>query len=426
MHDFQYRNGELYCEGLPVARIAAKVGTPFYLYSHTALTSRFLELSRAFQPLNALICFSMKANSNLAVIKSLVDKGSGLDVVSGGELFRALKIGCDPKKIVFAGVGKTDAEISRALDAGIFLFNVESLPELVAINRVAGKKKKRANVSLRLNPDVDPKTHRHISTGKKESKFGIDMESAFQIYLEKEKYPFVTLEAAHVHIGSQITTGDPFVTAIKKVLAFIRKLEARGVEIKTLNLGGGLGVTYKDENPQTALEYGKRIIPLFKGTRFAAGSKKGRLVFEPGRFIVANSGIFVTRLIYHKKNAAKNFLIVDGAMNDLIRPSLYDAYHHIMPVKAVFQEKNVKSDVVGPVCESGDYFAKDRVLPQISPGDMLAVFGAGAYGFAMSSQYNSRPRVPEVMVKGKKFEVVRKRETLQDLIRGEKIPSFLL
>lgn len=424
MHDFNYRNGELYCEGVRVSDIAAAAGTPFYLYSYKTITGHYQKLARAFRPVNPLICYSMKANSNLAFIRALVKQGSGLDIVSGGELFRALKAGCPPAKIVYAGVGKSEQEISTAIDAGILLFNVESIPELETIDTIARRKKKTVNISLRLNPDVDPKTHKYITTGKKESKFGIDLDRAFEIYTQQADFPNLRITGAHVHIGSQITSGDPFVKAFKKVLGFLDRVEAQGVRIRYLNLGGGLAAVYKEEKPQTADQYARRILPLLKGFQ-SKRKEKVKIIFEPGRFIAANSGIFVTRVIYVKKTHAKNFVIVDGAMNDLIRPSLYDAYHEVKPVRESKASNTVLSDVVGPVCESGDFLAKDRQLPALQKGGMLAVMTAGAYGFTMSSQYNSRPRVPEIMVKGNKFAIVRQRETHADLIRGEKVPSFV-
>jgi len=424
VHDFIYRNGELYCEQVRVRDIVNAAGTPFYLYSYKTISEHYEKLSRAFRPVDPLICFSMKANSNLAFIRALVKKGSGLDIVSGGELFRALKAGCPPKKIVYAGVGKSEQEIAKAIDTGILLFNVESIPELETIDTLARRRKKIVDISLRLNPDVDPKTHKYITTGKKESKFGIDLDRAFEIYTEQEDFPNLRITGAHVHIGSQITSGDPFVKAFTKVLDFLDKVEAKGIHIRYLNLGGGLAAIYKEEKPQTADQYARRILPLLKKFR-SRRKEKVRIIFEPGRFIAANSGIFVTRVIYVKKTHAKNFVIVDGAMNDLIRPALYDAYHDVRPVVETKDKEKVHSDVVGPICESGDFLAKDRALPPLAKGDALAVMTAGAYGFTMSSQYNSRPRAPEIMVKGKKFEVVRQRESYEDLIRGEKVPSFV-
>ncbi len=421
MHDFYYRKGELYCEGVRVQAIADRAGTPFYLYSYKTLTDHYRKLEKAFRPIKPLICFSMKANSNLAFIRALVKCGSGLDIVSGGELFRALKVGCPSGKIVYAGVGKTETEVAKAIDAGILLFNVESVPELETIDRIARRKRKVVDISLRLNPDVNPNTHQYIATGKKESKFGIDLDRAYEVYLEQGDFPNLRIVGAHVHIGSQITQGGPFVKAFKKVLAFIEKLRTRGVKIEYLNLGGGLAAIYKEEKPQTAAEFAARIIPLLR-----EGVRKGvRVIFEPGRFIAANSGIFVTRVLYVKKTRAKDFVIVDGAMNDLIRPALYDAYHEVRPLREIKGKGKILSDVVGPVCESGDFFARNRRLPLFEKGEALAVMTAGAYGFTMSSQYNSRPRVPEIMVKGTRFEIVRARETCKDLVRGERIPMFL-
>ncbi len=418
MHDFHYKGKELYCEDVAVKDVAEEVGTPFYLYSHKTLVDHYTKIAKAFKSVKPLICFSMKANSNLAVIKSLVKAGAGLDIVSGGELFRALKTGIDPKKIVYAGVGKTREEIHDAIKAGILLFNVESTGEIVAINEIAGKLKKKVNVSLRVNPDVEVSTHSYITTGKKESKFGIELDTAEAVFLDKARYHHIDLCGIHVHIGSQITMGDPFVKAFRKVLIFMAKLEKNGAKIKFLNLGGGLGIIYSDEKPQTADEFASRILPLLQGRKF-------QVIFEPGRFICGNAGIFVSRVIYTKKTQTKNFIVVDGAMNDLIRPSLYGAYHEVLAVMKNESLKRIKADVVGPVCETGDFLAKDRNVPDFGTGDLIAFMSAGAYGFTMSSNYNSRPRVPEVMVSGSKFELVRKRESFADLIKGEMIPSFL-
>ena len=418
MHDFEYKGKDLYCEDVAVKDVAAAVGTPFYLYSHKTLTDHYNKLAKAFKAVKPLICFSMKANSNLAVIKTLVKAGAGLDIVSGGELFRALKVGVDPKKIVYAGVGKTRAEIQDAIKAGILLFNVESPNELVVINEIAGKLKKKVNVSLRINPDVEASTHSYITTGKKESKFGIELNTAEAVFLDRARYHNVDLCGIHVHIGSQITQSEPFVKAFRKVLIFMMQLEKHGTKIKFLNLGGGLGIIYNDEKPQTADEFAERVLPLLKGSKF-------QVVFEPGRFICGNAGIFVTRVLYPKKTQAKNFIVVDGGMNDLIRPSLYGAYHEVLAVTKNEILKRIKADVVGPVCETGDFLAKDRNVPDFQTGDLIALMSAGAYGFTMSSNYNSRPRVPEVMVSGTKFEVVRKQESFADLIKGETIPSFI-
>lgn len=416
MHDFYYVGNELYCEKVRVKDIAEKVGTPVYIYSYKTFTDHLAKIQKAFKSVKPLICYSMKANSNLAILKSLVAKGSGLDIVSGGELYRAKKVGCPPEKIVYAGVGKTDQEIEDAIRYGILLFNVESAPELDAINRVAKRLKKTAQVSLRVNPGIDPKTHDHIATGKAESKFGMDMEAAGAIFRKRAQYPNLSLCGIHVHIGSQIVSGHPFVEAFWKVLKFVDDLEREKVKIKYLNLGGGLGVIYSDENPQTAAEFAKNILPLFKGRKY-------QIVFEPGRFISANGGILVGQVLYIKQTKIKNFAIVDAGMHDLIRPTLYGAYHEVCPL--VKNDKAAKwvYDVVGPICESGDFLAKNRHIQELKTGDYLSFMTAGAYGFVMSSNYNSHPRPVEVLVKGKQFFVVRKRENYAMLVDGESIPA---
>ena len=416
--DFHYRNNDLYCESVRVKDIIAKVGTPAYIYSHSAFTGRLKELQKAFSAVKPLICYSMKANSNIAVLRSLVKQGSGLDIVSGGELERAKRAGCPGEKIVFAGVGKTNEEIAAAIRYGILFFNVESLPEIAAINEVASKLKKKATISLRINPDVDPRTHRHISTGKKESKFGIDLLRAEKAFVTRSKYPYVNFAGLHVHIGSQIEIGEPFVDAFKKVTKFIADLKKDGVELKFLNIGGGLGVTYHNEKPQKAADFAKKVAPILKATGL-------KIIMEPGRFISANSGILAAKVIYIKETAVKNFAIIDAAMNDLIRPSFYDAYHRIEPLKKNLRLKKVKYDVVGPVCESGDYLAKDRKLSELKRGDDIAVFSAGAYGYVMSSNYNTRGRAVEVLVKGSSFSIVKKRESVAELLAGEVIPAYL-
>ena len=417
MHDFLFKKNELYCENVKVSAIAKKVGTPFYCYSYKTLADHFLKLQHAFAPVNPTICFAMKSNGNLAVIKSLIDLGAGIDIVSVGELKKALKVGADPKKIVFASVGKTEEEIAFAIKTGILLFNVESEPELVEINRVAKKMGKVVQAALRINPDVPAPTHNYIHTGSLKKKFGIDLRTTKQIFKSQKKYPYVKVNGVHIHIGSQITEGAPFVGALKKVVAFIDQLRSEGVNIEYLDIGGGLGIIYKNENPQTAAQYAEKVLPILQKTGL-------KIIMEPGRFIVGNAGIFVTQVLYVKDNGVKKFVIVDGGMNDLIRPMLYDAYHEIVPVKKTSAGK-IKVDVVGPICESGDFFAHDRLLPKVTKGDVLAVMSAGAYGYVMASNYNVRGRVPEVMVRGNKFEVVKARETFEDLMRGEKIPSFL-
>lgn len=418
LHDFYYLANELYCEKVRVKDIVEETGTPVFIYSHRTIVEHYRKLARAFQSVRPLICYSMKANSNLAILKALVREGAGLDIVSAGELYRAQRVGCDPKKIVYAGVGKNVEEIESAIRAGILLFNVESVPELDVINRIAERLRKKVQISLRVNPGIDPHTHEHIATGKAESKFGLDLDTAHAVFVKQEKYPRLLICGIHVHIGSQVVTGEPFLQAFRKVLIFMTSLEREGYKIRTLNLGGGLGIIYSDEKPQTADEFAKQLLPLFKGKKF-------RLIFEPGRFIVGNGGILVTRLLYLKQTPMKNFAVVDAGMNDLIRPALYDSHHEIWPVVKDERRKKAVYDVVGPVCESGDFLARDRYVPQLQPGEYLALLSSGAYGFSMSSNYNSRPRAAEVLVKGKKSAVVRKRETLEDLVRGEKIPSFL-
>lgn len=417
MHDFKFRNNQLFCESVSVEAVAKAVGTPFYLYSHHTLVDHFTKIKKAFADVNPLICFAMKANDNLAVIKTLANEGAGFDIVSLGELKKALMVGVDPEKIVFASVGKTEEEITSALEAGILFFNVESLPELEEISRVAGKLGKTARVALRINPDVAAPTHSKITTGTLKNKFGIDLQTTRQILKGVYKFRNVVINGLHVHIGSQITTGAPFVKALKKVIAFIDQLKSEGVNLEYLDVGGGLGIIYKDEKPQTAQDFADAILPLLKKTGL-------KIIMEPGRFIVGNAGIFVTKVLYVKDNGFKKFVIVDGGMNDLIRPALYDAYHEIVPLKKNGSAR-VKVDVVGPICESGDYFAKDRLLPKVKKDDVLAVMSAGAYGYVMSSNYNVRGRSPEVMVKDDRFEVVKAREQFEDLIKGETIPGFL-
>jgi diaminopimelate decarboxylase len=417
MDEFNIKNNQLYCEGLRVQDLAEKYGTPLYVYSYGTLVDHFLKLKQAFRQINPLICYSVKANSNLAILKALVDKGAGLDIVSGGELFRALKAGCPAKRIVYASVGKTDREIEEAICRGILFFNVESVSELENINRIAARLGKLTNVAIRINPDVEPKTHKYITTGKLTNKFGIDLDSARQILLLRKALGYVRISGLHIHIGSQITESDPYVAAIKKMVAFIRLLKKSGVAIEYLNIGGGLGIIYDKETPQTAANYAKKVLPLLKNTGL-------KVIMEPGRFIVGNAGILVVKVLYIKSTPKKKFVIVDGGMNDLIRPALYEAYHNIIPLKGSKDQRirgSEKVDVVGPICESGDFFAKERRLPKFKEGEYIAVMSAGAYGFSMSSNYNSRRRAQEVMVDKDKVFVIRKRETFEDLIRNEMI-----
>jgi len=417
MHDFLFKENELYCESVKVSTIAKAVGTPFYLYSYKTLVDHFTKIQKAFAPVNPLICFAMKANGNLAVVKTLLDKGSGVDIVSIGEFKKVLSIKADSKKIVFASVGKTQEEIAFAIEKGILFFNVESLPELEEINRVAKGLGKKTNAALRINPDVQAATHNFITTGTLKNKFGIDLRTTRQILYNQKKYPFVKINGLHIHIGSQITTAGPFINAIKKVIAFLNVLRQDGIVLEYLDIGGGMGINYKDDRAQSAQDYANAVLPYLQETGL-------KIIMEPGRFIVGNAGIFVTKVLYLKDNGFKKFVIVDGGMNDLIRPSLYHAYHEIVPLKKTTTVK-IKADVVGPICESGDFFAKDRMLPKVKKDDLLAIMSAGAYGYVMSSNYNVRGRVPEVLVKGTQFEITKQRETFDDLIHGETIPSFL-
>ncbi len=415
MHDFHYMQDVLYCEDVPLPDIAEKVGTPVYVYSKKTLVEHFRKLDVAFKSVDHLICYSVKSNSNLSVLKVLADEGSGFDIVSEGELYRTVKVGAKPQKIVFAGVGKTDQEIERALEQNILFFTVESFPELDAINTVAARMGKKAPVAIRVNPDVDPKTHQYTSTGKAENKFGLDIPSAIEAYRKAMTLPAIKACAIHMHIGSQIVETGPYQQAMGKILPVIQKLRDMKVPLEILDIGGGLGIVYKEETPSTAEAFAKAVLPLIQGLKL-------KILIEPGRFIAGNAGALLTKVLYLKANPVKNFVIVDAGMNDLIRPSLYGAYHGIFPVHH-HGLGNVVSDIVGPICESGDFFAKDRKLPSLESGDLLSIMSSGAYGFSMASNYNSRPRLAEVMVDGKNFQVVRERESLEDLIRGEKILS---
>jgi len=410
MHDFKYKGKNFYCEGVNVMNLAKRFGTPLYVYSRKTILNHYLKLRSAFSQIHPLICYSVKANSNLSILKALVIQGAGLDIVSGGELFRALKVGCPARKIVYASVGKTDDEITAAIAKGIFFFNVESPAELEKINRISGKLKKITRAAIRLNPDVEAKTHKYVATGKITNKFGIDLESAYKILLFRAKFKNLNICGLHIHIGSQITAGAPFAAAVKKVADFIQRLKQQGVGLEYLNIGGGLGIVYDRETPQTAQIYAAKIIPLLQKTGL-------KIIMEPGRFIAGSAGILVTRVIYIKRTPQKKFIIVDAGMNDLIRPALYSAYHAILPLRKNL--KSEKADVVGPICESGDFLAKERLIAKVKEEDYLAVMGAGAYGFSMSSNYNSRLRPAEVMVNKNKVLVIRKRETCEDLIRNE-------
>lgn len=411
MHDFNYRDNVLYCEDVPVTEVVKEHGTPFYLYSLNSVVGHFDRITAAFRELDPIVCFSMKSNSNLTLCRALVSRGAGLDIVSGGELYKALKVGCPPERIVYASVGKTETEIRQAVKEGILLFNVESVPELIMIDSVAKKMRRKVNVAIRVNPDVRPDTHDYITTGSKEKKFGIDFETVEEIFDNSNKYSHVSLKGLHVHIGSQITDPAPFSEALKKVIEFV---DRSGIELEWLNIGGGFGIDYGPEKAVEASRIAEVIVPVLKGRRF-------KVILEPGRFIMGNSGILVTKVTYIKTGATgKKFAIVDAGMNDLLRPSLYKAYHNIIPLVKRDTER-VAYDVVGPICESGDYLGLGREMQELIPGEYLAVMGAGAYGYTMSSNYNSRPRPAELVVMSGQVKVARRAETYKDLIRGEKI-----
>ena len=411
MDDFRSRDGELYCEDVAIARIAAAVGTPAYIYSRHTLVDHFRRLRDAFAEVNPLVRYAVKANGNLAVLKALADEGAGFDVVSMGEIHRVLKAGGDPARIDFAGVGKTREEIRFALEAGIDTFNVESEGELDLIDDVARSLGTTARIALRVNPDVDPQTHRYITTGKKGNKFGLDFVRARGIAESLTERVGVRLVGLHVHIGSQITTTKPHLEMVQRVLALAEDLRGFHPHLESINIGGGFGIHYHEDEAPAMTEYADALVPMLKESGF-------EVHMEPGRILVGNAGLLVTSVVYTKPSPDKRFVICDAAMNDLIRPSLYDAFHRIEPVRPR-EGENGPIDLVGPVCESTDFLAKDREFPPVEPGDLIAVRSAGAYGFVMASNYNARPRAAEVMVDGSRFAVVRERESLDDLVRGE-------
>jgi len=426
MNFFEYRDGRLFAEDVPVERIAREVGTPCYVYSEATLKRHYGLVEDAFSEADHFVCYSVKANSSLAILNLLKEQGSGFDIVSGGELCRVLAVGADPARVVYAGVGKTRDEIEHALRSGILMFNVESEAELAAIDAVARSLRKKAPVSLRLNPNVDAKTgHRYTTTGKKGNKFGIDIPTAGKIIGRlDDAYRHVRLVGLDMHLGSPINTVDPYVAGLKRMLAFLGRLRKNGRNVEYLDIGGGFGIEYRGGETAAPADYAAAILPLVK-------KSDCKLIMEPGRLIVGNSGILLTRVVYLKKSGGKNFVIIDAAMNDLIRPALYDSFHKIWPVRtsvplsqwltATARTRGCfEADVVGPVCESGDFLAKGRVLPKVQQDDLLSVFSAGAYGMSMSSNYNSRVRAAEVLVAGSRFRVVRWRETCEDIIRSER------
>src|SRR5215213_6691234 len=429
MDFFNYKDGQLHCEDVAAERIAREVGTPAYIYSKATFLHHYRQIAQAFAPLNATVCYSIKSCGNINILKFLAGEGCGFDVTSGGELYRALQAGGDPKKIIYAGVGKTDEEIADGINAGIAAFNLESEAEIENIDRVAGQIGKKAVGAIRINPDVDPgaKTHVKTTTGKKETKFGVDIERAERVFEQYRNLQNLRIGGVHIHIGSPIYDVEPYVSAVKKMTALIDRLTERGHKIEWFDVGGGFGVNYeRPDQARPVTEHAKALVPLLAG-------KPYKIAFEPGRYIAGNAGILLTRVLYRKTGGEKKFVIVDAGMNDLIRPTLYESYHHIWPVhpapehvpgernRAVVPADAETVDVVGPICESGDYLAKGRQLPPTKRGDLLAVFTAGAYGFAMSSNYNNRPRLPEVLVDGDTYKVIRRRETYEDLVALERV-----
>jgi len=420
MNAFRYRKGELCCERVPLRRLAEAFGTPLYVYSEGHITGQYAGLDRALRSIDHQICFAVKANSNLAVLRLLARLGAGFDIVSGGELYRVAQAGGDPKRCVFSGVGKSREEIEYALKLGIYIFNVESEPELRRIAAVARRAGRRAPIAVRVNPGVDPDTHRYISTGKHESKFGISIRDALGVYREAARMDGIEIRGVQMHIGSQITQTAPYVLAIRKLMPLVEKLrEIAPGTLQSFDVGGGVGILYHGEHPPTAAGFAEAVLPRLKGVGL-------RILLEPGRFIVGNGGVLVTRVVHVKRTPVKRFVIVDAAMNDLIRPSLYGSYHEIVPVSARDARRNITADVVGPVCESGDFLAQDRRVAAVEEGALLTVRSAGAYGMSMSSNYNSRPRAAEVMVNGSRYELVRRRESAKDLISGETIPRWMM
>jgi len=417
MDYFRYVRGELFAEEVPVKALIEEYGTPLYVYSHRTLTRHLKAYSDAFTATPHILCFAMKANSNSTILRLIARHGGGADIVSGGELYRALRAGIPPRKIVYAGVGKTDDEIRYALGKRILMFNVESGEELERINAIAGRMNVTAPIALRINPDINPETHPYISTGLRKHKFGIPIENALQYYRLAKRLENIEIVGVHKHIGSQITKVTPFVDALQRILVLMKSLKAEGIDLRYLDIGGGLGIQYNDETPPHPRELARRLLPLLRGQEIT-------IIMEPGRSIAGNAGILLTRVLYLKRGEDRDFVIVDAGMNDLMRPTLYDAYHHIVPVRKN-RRKMITADIVGPVCESGDFLAKGREINRVEHGEYLAVMSAGAYGFSMSSNYNSRPRPAEVLVKDSGHYVIRKRETYRDLVRGEMIPGFL-
>jgi diaminopimelate decarboxylase len=407
-------DNSLYCDKVPVKEIINKTGTPVYIYSKKFFEDRYKEFSQAFQGVKHKVFYSVKANFNLNVIKFFYDLGSGIDVNSEGEFYRAFKAGVDPKKMLMTGIGKTPDEIRLALEKDMLMIKAESIEEIELINEIAGKMKKKARVAVRVNPDVNPRTHPYISTGLSQNKFGIGVEEASDLFRDFERFGNISFTGIDMHIGSQITTIEPFAEAVDKLSEFYFKIKSYGVRIEHFDVGGGIGVSYNGEKSFSVSEYADALLPKLK-------KLDCEIFFEPGRFLTANGGILVTKVLFNKKNNLKNFVIVDAAMNDLLRPSIYSAYHHIQPVEISRSDKDIAADIVGPVCESGDFFAKDRTITETKSGKYLAIMSAGAYGMVMSSNYNARRRPAEVLVEGNKFKIIRSRETFDHLLYDEKI-----
>ncbi|HPX60675.1 MAG TPA: diaminopimelate decarboxylase [Deltaproteobacteria bacterium] len=417
MNHFQYKGDELFAEDVSIREIVAKVGSPVYIYSLATLERHFKVFDDAFAAMPHTICYSVKANSTQSVLKTFIRLGGGVDIVSGGELYRALRAGVDPQKVVYSGVGKKNEEIEYALNSGILMFNVESEQELTRISEIASRLGKKAGIAIRVNPDVDPGTHPYITTGLKNAKFGITIDRAMAEYVRAASLPGIEVLGIDMHIGSQLTKVAPFVDSIEKLKLMIARLRTQGIDLRYFDCGGGLGIQYNDEEPPMPADYGREIVNATRELGL-------HLLFEPGRNLVGNAGILVGTCLYTKQRDDKNFIMIDAGMNDLARPTLYGSFHGVRPV-VKDQDGMIVADIVGPICESGDFLVKDREVPMFRQGDLVAFMSAGAYGFAMSSSYNSRPRVAEVMVSGDRFEVVRERETMEDLIRGERVASFL-
>lgn len=409
---FHYRNNELFCEDVPVVKIASAVSTPVYIYSRNYLRDRYAEFAAAFQSIDHAIFYSVKSNYNLSVIKTFLSLGCGVDVNSEGELYRALRAGAHPSKIILTGVGKTEDELRIGMVHNVLMIKAESLEEIELLNKIAGQLKLKPKVALRINPDVNPATHPYISTGLAENKFGVSSEEAFEIFSKSKNFRNIIFTGLHMHIGSQILAAEPFVEAVEKLSEIYFKLKTAGIKLDHFDIGGGMGVSYRENENFSLPDFTKKLLPLLKKI-------SSKIIFEPGRYLTANGGILLTKVLYNKAEAGKNFIIVDAAMNDLLRPSIYDAYHHIQHAIIDKQREIVRADVVGPVCESGDFMGKDRQLPGCAQGDLLAVMSAGAYGMTMASNYNARRRPAEVMVEGDRYFIIRSREHYQHLLLDE-------